>query len=210
ARFAEVMDMCRRYGDEFHLAVAHINRLVLWMKRGDVDGAVADLEECVRLSRRLGNAQIERPATFNLAELLYFAGQHERALPLARRSRDMQLRFVREPVYDDALLPARILWRTDAAEARAFLAWLEVHGDRAAWPPRAHVLAAMMDLVMDALARGRMDRTAWTELALRAAAHAPRDEHREVVTTAVELACHLGALDDARAWLAQARTPAGT
>jgi tetratricopeptide (TPR) repeat protein len=211
ARFEEVMAVCTAAGDEFHLAVAHINRQVLWMKQYQVDRAVADLEACIELGRRLGNAQIERPATFNLAELLYWRGDIDAALRLALRSRDMQRCFVHEPVFDDALLLARILWRRDPAAAREHMDWLAEHGRREDWPPHARVLHAMMELVLATLASGHIDqarRAAWEALVTQAAAHAPLDEHREILVTVVELACRCGQTAEARHWMARARAEA--
>jgi tetratricopeptide (TPR) repeat protein len=220
ARFEEVMAVCTAAGDEFHLAVAHINRQVLWMKQYQVDRAVADLEACIALGRRLGNAQIERPATFNLAELLYWRGDMDAALRLALRSRDMQRRFVREPVFDDALLLARILWRRDPAAARAHMDWLAENGRREDWPPHARLLHAMMALVLDTLASGHGDgaargapwpdtwRAAWEALVAQARAHALLDEHREILATVVELACRCGQTAEARRWMPRARAAA--
>ncbi|HWN72140.1 MAG TPA: hypothetical protein VNM90_31090, partial [Haliangium sp.] len=208
ACFEEAMALCASTGDEFHLAVAHINRQVLWMKEYEIDRAVADLQACMELSRRLGNAQLERPATFNLAELLYWRGDMDAALRLARRSRDMQQRFVREPVYDEALLLARILWRSDPDAARAHMDWLAAHCQRDTWPPHAHVLHGMMEQVLTALACGHTDHAAWEALATQAQAHAPLDEHREILVTVVELACRCGQLEEARHWMHRARAVA--
>jgi tetratricopeptide (TPR) repeat protein len=218
ARFEEVMAVCTAAGDEFHLAVAHINRQVLWMKQYQVDRAVADLEACIELGRRLGNAQIERPATFNLAELLYWRGDIDAALRLALRSRDMQRRFVHEPVFDDALLLARILWRRDPAAARAHMDWLAENGRREDWPPHARLLHAMMEQVLATLASGHGQgdtafwgttwRAAWEDLVAQARAHALLDEHHEILATVVELACHCGQTAEARHWMQRARTEA--
>jgi tetratricopeptide (TPR) repeat protein len=208
ARFEEAMALCTATGDEFHLAVAHINRQVLWMKQYELDRAVADLEACMEIGRKLGNAQLERPATFNLAELLYWRGDMDAALRLARRSRELQQRFVREPVPDEALLLARILWRSDAGAARVHMDWLAEHCQRDTWPPHARVLHAMMAQVLDTLAGGRIDRAAWKALAAQARAHAPLDEHREILVTVVELACRCGQLDEARHWVQRARAAA--
>jgi eukaryotic-like serine/threonine-protein kinase len=208
ACFEEAMALCTATGDEFHLAVAHINRQVLWMKEYEIDRAVADLEACMELSRRLGNAQLERPATFNLAELLYWRGDMDAALRLARRSHDMQQRFVREPVYDEALLLARILWRSDPDAARAHMDWMAAHCRRDNWPPHARVLHAMMEQVLAALACSRIDRATWETLVAQAQAHAPLDEHREILVTVVELACRCGQPGEARHWMQRARAVA--
>jgi hypothetical protein len=73
----------------------------------------------------LGHAHLERCCTFNLAELLHWQGSLDEALPLARRSRSLQQRFL-GPSPLDALLVARIqAARGELDEARAELAWVD-------------------------------------------------------------------------------------
>jgi tetratricopeptide (TPR) repeat protein len=202
ACFAQVIELGSRSGDDFHRAAAHINRQVLWMKREQLDRAMADLEICMQLGRVLGHAQIERGATFNLAELLHWSGQHERALALARRARALQLRFFREHrFHDDALLLARILCPGGDAEAREHLAWIEEHCDLAQMVPSARVLLDLVRLALADHARGCFTPAAWAELAGRAAQHALLEERMEVLVCAAEVALGLGARDEAASWL---------
>jgi tetratricopeptide (TPR) repeat protein len=208
--FADVIDLCRRAGDDFHRAAAHINRLVLWMKREQVDRAVADLETCMHLGRALGNAQIERGATFNLAELLHWSGQRERALDLALRARALQMRFFHEHgCLDDALLLARILCPTGDAGAREYLAWIEERCAPSQMAPSARVLLDMVRLAMADHASGSFTPAAWVELHGRAAQAALLEERVEVLVCAADVALGLDALDHAAGWLETARAVAG-
>jgi tetratricopeptide (TPR) repeat protein len=206
ACFAEVIELCRRAGDDFHCAAAHINRLILWMKRQEVARAVADLETCIALGQALGHAQVERGATFNLAELLHWSGQRDRALALARRSRALQMRFFHEHRFpDDALLLARILCPHGDPEAREHLAWIEEHCDLEQMVPSARVLLDLVRLALADHARASVTPAAWAELAARAAQHALLEERVEVLVCAAEVALALGAADQAATWLDAAR-----
>lgn len=210
AIFADVIDLCSRAGDDFHRAAAHINRLVLWMKREQVDRAVADLETCMHLGRALGNAQIERGATFNLAELLHWSGQRERALALALRSRALQMRFFHEHrFHDDALLLARILCPAGDAATHEYLAWIDQRCDLSQMAPSAQVLLDMVRLAMADHASGCFTPAAWAELGARAARHALLEERVEVLVCAADVALGLDALDHAVSWLERARGVAG-
>ena len=210
AIFADVIDLCSRAGDDFHRAAAHINRLVLWMKCEAVDRAVADLETCMDLGRALGNAQIERGATFNLAELLHWSGQRERALALALRSRALQMRFFHEHgCHDDALLLARILCPTGDAGAHEYLAWIDERCEPSQMAPSARVLLDMVRLAMADHASGCFTAAAWAELAGRAAQCALLEERVEVLVCAANVALGLDALDHAAGWREAARSVAG-
>jgi tetratricopeptide (TPR) repeat protein len=118
AQFAEVIDSCERAGDVLHLCSAYNNRIFLWIKRESLEPAITDQRRATALAREIAHAQLERMSTFNLAELLYWRGDLAYALALARRSRELQTRFLEEGPLD-ALLVARIscglaLWGSDA------------------------------------------------------------------------------------------------
>src|SRR5690606_21921275 len=93
ARYAQVIAACEAAGDDLHLAAACSNRQFLWMRRRRMDRAADDLRRAIELARRLGNATVERFASHNLAELLYWSGEADAALPLARRSVELMHRF---------------------------------------------------------------------------------------------------------------------
>jgi tetratricopeptide (TPR) repeat protein len=146
-RYAEVIALCEEVGDDLHLAAALGTRPVLWSRRGRMDLAGEDLRRVLAIARRLGNALIERTATHNLAEVLYWQGELEAALPLAIRSRDLQRRFTGEgELPDDALLVARIQTARGQLDlARAELATLT---SRDGLAPTARMLLRMLELVL--------------------------------------------------------------
>src|SRR5262249_48776085 len=84
--FQQVIKLAESRGDHFHLGTAYINRVFLWVKRGSIHRAVADLQQAIHLSRELGYVQIERTASYNLAECLHWMGRDNEALPLALRA----------------------------------------------------------------------------------------------------------------------------
>jgi tetratricopeptide (TPR) repeat protein len=108
-RYEQVIHLCQEVGDDLHLAAAHVTRPLLWSRLGRMDRAGDDLRRAVELAARLGNALVERTSTHNLAEILYWQGEFDEALPLALRSRELQRSFSGDRVHpDDALLVARI------------------------------------------------------------------------------------------------------
>ena len=108
-RFDEVIELCREHGDTLHLCAAHANRMLLWTYTGQPENAVLDLRRATRLARKAGIPSVERAATFNLAELLYWLGHDEEALEKAELAKRLQERFVGERLADDDVLLARIL-----------------------------------------------------------------------------------------------------
>jgi tetratricopeptide (TPR) repeat protein len=125
ATFLEVIHLCGELEDRFHLGSALVNRALLWTARAAPDRAMEDLRRAIQIAREVGNPWMERAATHNVAELLYWSGQDDEALALARRSRILEERFVESIVPDDSLLLARIqASRGEIAEARALLAWI--------------------------------------------------------------------------------------
>jgi tetratricopeptide (TPR) repeat protein len=202
---AEVVDRCRAAGDDFHLAAALTNRPVLWLRRQDLDRCVADLEACVALARELGNPQLERGATCNLAEVLYTSGDLERALGHARRAFALvQSFFSGAAAPEDALLIARIRCALGDPGAGETLAWLDATGALAGAPPSLHLLADLARLTAAAITGHPIDEPAWDALADRARAAALLDESIEVAVLAAEVRRGPAA----RRWLDRATTAA--
>jgi tetratricopeptide (TPR) repeat protein len=201
---AEVVDRCRAAGDDFHLAAALTNRPVLWLRRQDLDRCVADLEACVALARELGNPQLERGATCNLAEVLYTSGALERALGHARRAFALVQSFFAGAAPEDALLIARIRCALGDPGAGETLAWLDATGALAGAPPSLHLLADLARLATAAIAGAPIDEPAWDALAERARAAALLDESIEVAVLAAEVRRGPAA----RRWLDRATTAA--
>ncbi|WP_437662650.1 protein kinase domain-containing protein [Sorangium sp. So ce1182] len=209
-RHAEaVVEACLRAGDVVHLCTAYINRVFMWMKRHKADRALADQREAVRLARELGHAQLERWATLNLAEMRYWMGALDEALPLARRSLDLQRRFFNQrPSPDDVLLLARIhLARGEHGEAARHLAEARASLPEADLTPCALTLARLVQLSLEPLddrAAGRFDAVAWRALLEEARRTAVVHEHAEALHSAVLSALRAGARGEARELLAEA------
>ncbi|WP_437693734.1 protein kinase domain-containing protein [Sorangium sp. So ce176] len=137
-RAEEAIALCERAEDLPHLCVAIMNRVVLWTLKKDLPRATADLRRAIALAREIGNPWLERVATYNVAELLYWSDQQDEALSLARRAHTLERRFVDRPVPDCSLLLARILAaRGELDEARRLLAWIA-----GACPPEPSARAA--------------------------------------------------------------------
>jgi len=148
ACFERVIELAEREGDRFHLCGAYSNRLFLW--RNQPDAAEADLRRAVALAREIGQPILERVVSHNLSELLYWQGRIDEALPLARRGRLLQERFLPAPVADDALLLARVTAAAGAAaEARDWLDWVDANVPDSARAPSDRVVSALLSLVID-------------------------------------------------------------
>ncbi|WP_437283497.1 protein kinase [Sorangium sp. So ce375] len=207
-RHAEVVvEACLRAGDVFHLCTAYINRVFMWVKRREEGRAVADQREAVRLARELGHAQLERWATLNLAELRYWLGAPDEALPLARRSLDLQRRyFNKRPSPDDVLLLARIhIARGEHDEAARHLTETRTSVPEPNLSPCARTLARLVQQALDDRAAGRFNAAAWRALVEEARHTAILHEHAEALHSAALSALRTGAGSDALVFVEEAR-----
>ncbi|WP_163997370.1 serine/threonine-protein kinase PknK [Pyxidicoccus caerfyrddinensis] len=206
-RFDEALIRCEDTGDALHLAATLINRVLLWLRLGDVGRMEQDLRRAMALGRELGHAQVERWSTFNLAEVLYMQGRLEEALPLARRVHELGVRFFREhPVPVDALLLARIgAALGDLTEAARQLRWIEAHCPPESLPPTA-VMRRLVELQVREAAPGSAapDAQAWQALAEDADTYASADEKAEILLQAARGALQSGRTREARDWLERA------
>jgi tetratricopeptide (TPR) repeat protein len=203
----EVVALCQAAGDALHLGVAYINRVFLWEKRQQYDRAVADQQAAVHLARELGHAFLEKQATFNLAELLYWMGSLDEALPFAERVHSLQLRVNMDvPNPDDGVLLARIaLARGDYANARIHLAWVTEHCADDLYPPWTRTLRRMIELVLaDKASCEPLDPWMWDELIADARRTSVLHEHMEVLYVTTQVALERGQRDLADRRLAQA------
>jgi len=120
--FRELIALCERRDDRFHLGAAYSNRMILWTILGRSDRAESDLRTVIQLARETGLAALERSATHNLAEQRLWQGALDEALSLARRGLSLQRGHGEGSTWVDELLLARILAaRGDVAEARGLL-----------------------------------------------------------------------------------------
>ncbi|HTN85912.1 MAG TPA: serine/threonine-protein kinase PknK, partial [Sorangium sp.] len=207
-RAEEAIALCERAEDLPHLCVAIMNRVVLWTLKKDLARAAGDLRRAIALAREIGNPWLERVATYNVAELLYWSDQQDEALSLARRAHTLEQRFVDRPVPECSLLLARILAaRGELGEARRLLAWIA-----GSCPPEPSAKAAhgcflmlrclLSDDAADAAPRallGGLD-----EAELEAGPFLFADELLEVLYWRGHAALHLGATEVAAASLGRA------
>jgi tetratricopeptide (TPR) repeat protein len=194
-QFAAVIESCERAGDTLHLCAAYNNRLSLWFKRDCLERAIADQQRATALARQIAHVQLERMCTYNLAELLYWRGDLRQALALARRSRELQARFLDE-VPLDALLVARVSAALgDLAVARGELEWVLAH-----CPPerRTPLVRAHVRLLELLLTTGGPDLPeSWRTLVEETRPLAELYELHEVLHFAAAAALRDGRLEDA-------------
>lgn len=210
--FARVIERCTEVHDQLHECAAYANRMFLWRKQPD--RAIDDLRRAIDLARRVGNPDPERTATHNLAELLYWSGEEDEALSLARRARILQQRFWQQ-VPHDALLLARIhAVREEFDAARNMLDWL----DAECAPDGSDVCVAlqyeMIRLVVEEAAAQRQEDAddarrdiadQWQALTLIGLADLPREESIEIAWWCARQALRRGQFDQARKMLEEAR-----
>ncbi|NBD08837.1 serine/threonine-protein kinase [Corallococcus silvisoli] len=205
ARFDEGLERCEAAGDGLHKAALLCNRVLLWLRQGDVPRMEEDLRRALALGRELAHAQMERWSTFNLAEVLYMQGRLDEALPLARRAHELGVRFFREhPVPMDALLLARIHAAAgDEAAAARQLAWISERCPPESLPPTA-IMRRLVELQVHQQATGAFRAPDWDALHTEADALASPDEKAEILLQAASVARRTDALEQARAWLERA------
>ncbi|WP_253895934.1 serine/threonine-protein kinase, partial [Corallococcus exercitus] len=205
ARFDEALERCEAAGDGLHKAAVLSNRVLLWLRQGDVPRMEADLRRAMALGRELAHAQMERWSTFNLAEVLYMQGRLDEALPFAQRAYELGVRFFREhPVPVDALLLARIQAAAgDEAAAARQLAWISQRCPPESLPPTA-IMRRLVELQVHQRTAGAFHATDWEALYMEADALASPDEKAEILLQATGIARRTGAMAEARAWLERA------
>jgi eukaryotic-like serine/threonine-protein kinase len=120
--FRELIELCERCDDRFHLGVAYANRIIMWTTLGQIERAEADLVTVIQLARETGLAALERGATHNLAEQRLWQGALDEALSLGRRGLSLQRGHGEGTTWVDELLLARIhAARGDVAEVSSLL-----------------------------------------------------------------------------------------
>jgi eukaryotic-like serine/threonine-protein kinase len=200
-RFAAVIESCERAQDTLHLCSAYNNRIWLWFKRESLERAISDQRRATALARDIGHVQLERSCTYNLAELLYWRGDLDDALALARRARDLQRRFL-DDIPLDALLVARIsAARGDFAEARRELEWVVAHCPRERQPPLVCTQVRLIELLVGSAApeAGAPEIGArWRALVEEARATVVLYELHEVLHFAAQSAVRERRIEDAR------------
>lgn len=182
ACFNEVIALCLRSNDRFHLCVAHLNRAWFWLAGQSLHGAMNDLRRAQQLARELNQPILERGAAHNLAELLHWSGEHDLARGPARRAYGLQ-RFLPDPVPTDALLLGRVLIACDELDEAHSLVAHARHllgpGEPGKPPSRDELALRMLELAL-AEADGVSSAAAWDGLITAAEAHLPGEEVLEI------------------------------
>ncbi|HJZ83817.1 MAG TPA: tetratricopeptide repeat protein, partial [Polyangia bacterium] len=117
----QVIAICERTCDVFHLATALTNRVELWRDRKQPARAIADLERAIRLGNQFGLDYVETAGTINLAELQLWQGDLAAAVASAERAhRSACKRFRDRPLPVVSLYYAHLLAHAGRlSEARA-------------------------------------------------------------------------------------------
>ncbi|HEY5924961.1 MAG TPA: protein kinase [Kofleriaceae bacterium] len=198
----EVVASAAAAGDRLHHCSALNNRMWVWIKRNDLDHAIADQRAATELARMLGHPHLERCCTYNLAELLHWRGCADEALPLVHRSRSLQQRFL-GPSPLDALLLARVqAARGQLAEAAIELAWIDA--TCGVLDPASAMQRELIGLVASKIA----DRESWERVLDAARATTVLYELHEALWFATRAALRGGDAVTASRWLAEARSVA--
>lgn len=157
-RFSEAIASCERSGNGFHLAVAYSNRVSAWSALSQHERAEADARQATRLALEVGSLLLERMATFNLAEHLYFRGRHAEASETAERSFQLARRLHESPGLPEYVLLARIAARAgDLEGARRRLAWINETAPTDMHTPELQLLRRMVELAARSPAAGPAD-----------------------------------------------------
>jgi hypothetical protein len=157
-RFSEAIASCERSGNGFHLAVAYSNRVSAWSALAQHERAEADARQATRLALEVGSLLLERMATFNLAEHLYFRGRHAEASETAERSFQLARRLHESPGLPEHVLLARICARAgDLEGARRRLAWIDETAPTDMHTPELQLLRRMVELAVRSPAAGPAD-----------------------------------------------------
>lgn len=206
ARVAErALQLSKARGDYLNLASALNNRRNLMVARKDLPGALADQRAFMEIGRQLGVALAEYAGEFNLAELLYFSGDVQAALPHVQRA----LAFEAErpdvaPRPSALLLLARLqAFSGQLDEARETLARVRAASQaaRAAGrlTPSEEVLAGMVEL-----STSNATEEQWEELISLSDRDSLEQEPVEVLELRALSALRAGKADSGRRYFAYA------
>jgi eukaryotic-like serine/threonine-protein kinase len=122
AVFDELIALCEKVDDTFHLSAAYANRMLLWAALGRLDRVELDRRTVIQLAREGGHATVERNATHNLAEDRLWQGALDEAERLARRCLSLQRGHGEGSTAVDELLLARIMAaKGDLTETRSLV-----------------------------------------------------------------------------------------
>ncbi len=196
--YETLIKTCEETGDRLHLTASYNNRIMYRAYRGQLLDGIDDARRAVALSRELGNPLAERTATYNLAEMLLWAGEEGQALTHARRCKELQERFLGAHP-EDAVLTARVLMmRGDRAGTKEQLHWVESRDwGEAGLPEVTGFFVRLLHLVECSLANGELAAddwdARWKALRDQAMKSAPGAEYIELLYWQAKTAQHQAA-----------------
>ena len=168
-RLQDAERLCRHKGDEMHLAGMWNNRSCLWVARNDRQRFLEDSAPGPRIRPPHGQHEPRAHVNVNSAYFLHWRGEHEAALPFARRAIEIDQRYFRQGSFrpDAAVLLARILWSLgDRDGTRKLVQEVRVHQAAARaenkldslLPPNEVMLLDMSALLVEDGSAGRTGR----------------------------------------------------
>lgn len=207
-----MIELSRRVGDRFHLAVGHANRMLVWGSRHDYPRAIEDARQAVNVATEIGAFPIIWVSQHALAELLMWLGRCDEALGVAVEARDIQHRCSNEPDPADTLLIARVKIANDSIGSGVHdeLAYLHSQYEQSELSPLHKIQTRMVELwqedgdasgwkVLLAQAEESMEPDERLELLLAYARAAKRGGRTDDVTHAITLAHEVAGCDSV--WL---------
>lgn len=203
--FDEVIARCTQAQDRLYECRVYANRMYLWRKQPS--RAIEDLRRSIQLAREVGNPEPERVATHNLAELLYWNGNYDEALILARRGRVLQQRFWKQMPQDTLLLGRIHAVRGELGETEEMMNWLARECDPDTFDPSVDILYRTVRLVLQEIRHQpseALSSSRWDELMASARTSLPSEECIEVLWWHAHAAIHLCKWQQARHALMEA------
>ena len=193
-----------------HLAALWNNRSCLWIARNHPDRFHQDNARVLEYARRMGHASLAHQANLNKSIFLYWRGEFDAALLVARQLIEIDERYFHQGGFrpDGAVLEARILWGKGAeAEARQVVDEVHRHQAQARakglsdllLPPNEEMLLDMTTLLVNG-----GDVARWDALVLRAQKVAQGQELLEVLELAGVAALRRDDRARARGWWQEA------
>ncbi|MBI4512084.1 MAG: protein kinase [Deltaproteobacteria bacterium] len=182
-RSDDLLSRCSRTGDRLHACVCLINRGRIWLEKRNHDRYVEDVRTAMILAREIGNAQLERVATFNLAEVLHWKGDAPGARSLCVRAQKLEALFRGESaIPHEALLLARLAVAAgDPEEARRHLAWIRERFTFDQLDPLARALINYVDLLSSELEGDLAPAERWDAVVSEVSASGCENELLEVL-----------------------------
>lgn len=205
--FERALAACDACGDPFHRAAALSNRVILWEARRQPERGFDDLRTAIAAARELGASMLEAGAACNLAELLFWSGDDDESLTMARRARALEEGVLGNPAATERLLEARVLAaRGELEPAAAALASIELLDS-----PMSELVARALWGYLAAAGAAPPERAIadWGELGATARDLLPDEERAEVAYWCARTAAARGDPTEARAIASRAAAELG-